>query len=69
MLLIFFIFNIFHFSQAVDNTQPRKDVLGQLMDVHDGNIIKVGNLYHWYGMGYTNCTLETGTICLFDSFF
>ncbi len=50
------------FSVAIDNTQPRKDVNGQLMDIHDGNVIKVGDLYHWYGMGYTNCTLETGLI-------
>ena len=47
---------------AIDNTKPRVDTKGQLMDVHDGNVIKVGDLYHWYGMGYTNCTLETGII-------
>ena len=22
----------------------------------------VGDLYHWYGMGYTDCPLETGLI-------
>ena len=32
------------------------------MDIHDGNVLKVGDLYHWYGMGYTNCTLETGLL-------
>ena len=24
--------------------------------------VPVGDLYHWYGMGYTNCSLETGII-------
>ena len=23
---------------------------------------QVGDLYHWYGMGYTDCALETGVI-------
>ena len=27
-------------SLAIDNTRPRRDVDGQLMDVHDGNVIK-----------------------------
>ena len=31
---------ILPFSRAIDNTQPRRDVYGQLMDVHDGNVIK-----------------------------
>ena len=25
---------------TIDNTKPRRDVDGQLMDVHDGNVIK-----------------------------
>ena len=40
----------------------RRDIDGKLMDIHDGNVIRIGDLYHWYGMGYTNCTLETGLI-------
>lgn len=49
-------------SEAIDNTVPRRDVNGQLMDVHDGNVIKIGDLYHWYGMGYSDCQLETGLL-------
>ena len=45
---------------SIDNTRPRIDTKGQLMDVHDGNVIKYNNTYYWYGMGYTNCTLEKG---------
>ena len=47
---------------SIDNTRPRIDTKGQLMDVHDGNVIKYNNTYYWYGMGYTNCTLEKGVI-------
>lgn len=47
---------------SIDNTKPRKDVHGNYMDVHDGNVVKFGDLYYWYGMGYTNCSLETGLI-------
>ena len=46
----------------IDNTVPRRDVDGSLMDVHDGNVIKLGDLYHWYGMGYQDCELEKGLI-------
>eukprot|EP01098_Paradermamoeba_levis_P007450 TRINITY_DN3081_c0_g1_i1.p1 TRINITY_DN3081_c0_g1~~TRINITY_DN3081_c0_g1_i1.p1 ORF type:complete len:284 (-),score=58.02 TRINITY_DN3081_c0_g1_i1:327-1178(-) len=46
---------------TVSNTQPKADVTGKLMDVHDGNIIQwqPNGLYYWYGMGYQNCTLES----------
>ena len=41
---IFVIFNILlsdlELLLAIDNTQPRHDVDGKLMDIHDGNVIK-----------------------------
>ena len=37
----------FSLAATIDNTKPRKDIHGQLMDIHDGNVIKVGDLYHW----------------------
>ncbi|CAF0871500.1 unnamed protein product [Didymodactylos carnosus] len=42
---------------TVSNTQPRVDVDGQLMDIHDGNIVQwiPGGYYYWYGNGYTLC--------------
>ena len=36
----------------IDNTVARVDTEGNLMDCHDGNIIRVGGVFHWYGMGY-----------------
>mmetsp|Transcript_5216 Transcript_5216/g.11036 ORF Transcript_5216/g.11036 Transcript_5216/m.11036 type:complete len:376 (+) Transcript_5216:70-1197(+) len=49
-------------SVSISNVVPRQDDRGQLMDQHDGNLLKVGDLWYWYGMGYTDCKLETGLI-------
>ena len=48
----------------ISNTQPRRDATGVLMDIHDGNIVQwtTGGRYYWYGMAYTNCSLETGSL-------
>ena len=37
----------FSLAATIDNTKPRRDIHGQLMDIHDGNVIKVRDLYHW----------------------
>lgn len=44
----------------IDNTAPRRDVTGALMDVHDGTIVqwKEGELFYWYGIGYKDCEFE-----------
>merc|ERR1719300_1781225 len=44
------------------DTVPRVDVEGNLIDVHDGNILKHEGLWYWWGMGYRDCLLETGLI-------
>ena len=51
-------------AAIIDNTVPRTDVDGNLMDVHDGNVERweENNLFHWYGMGYQDCELEKGII-------
>jgi len=36
----------------ISNIEPRRDADGYLMDIHDGNIVKWGDTYYWYGMGY-----------------
>eukprot|EP00462_Mataza_sp_D1_P006741 CAMPEP_0175121810 /NCGR_PEP_ID=MMETSP0087-20121206/1369_1 /TAXON_ID=136419 /ORGANISM="Unknown Unknown, Strain D1" /LENGTH=240 /DNA_ID=CAMNT_0016403381 /DNA_START=119 /DNA_END=838 /DNA_ORIENTATION=- len=50
----------------ISNTVPRRDASGELMDVHDGNIFFHDGLYHWFGMGYNNCTETTGVIPPFN---
>lgn len=49
---------------TVSNVEPRVDIAGQLMDVHDGNILQSeqDGLYYWVGMGYGDCVEEHGTM-------
>ena len=49
-------------SSLIDNTKPRRDVYGELMDVHDGNVLEHEGVWYMFGMGYTDCQLETGLI-------
>ncbi|AWX43697.1 Beta-galactosidase [Flagellimonas maritima] len=37
---------------TVDNTMPRLDEKGQIVDAHDGRIIQFGDRYYWYGTAY-----------------
>jgi len=48
----------------IDNTLPRYDAAGMIMDVHDGQISQwqTGGPYFYYGMGYRNCTETKGLI-------
>jgi len=65
MLLLLFLPQLcLSLEVTIDNTRARTDVTGQLMDVHDGTIIRweEGGLFHWYGMGYKDCELEEGLI-------
>jgi len=43
----------------ISNTQPRRDIAGNIMDVHDGVLRQwtPGGLFHWYGMGYGPCNI------------
>ena len=63
ILTVHFLSRFFSCSSLyVDNTAPRVDTDGELMDVHDGNILYHEGLWYWWGMGYTDCVLETGLI-------
>jgi len=40
----------------VSNILPRRDSLtGAILDIHDGNTIRVGDTFFWYGAGYGEC--------------
>ena len=49
---------------TISNTECRKDVDGNLMDTHDGNIVQweENGLYWYYSMGYQDCTIEHGLL-------
>ena len=65
-IFLFSFYSIFQIQKCspayIDNTAPRIDVDGNLMDVHDGNIFKHDGLWYWFGMGYQDCLLEKGLI-------
>jgi len=50
-------------SSTVSNIVPRRDSqTSQIMDIHDGNTIRIGNTFFWYGAGYGDCE-EMATGC------
>ena len=44
------------FGQQVEisNVKPRVDTDGNIVDAHDGRVIKFGDKFYWYGTSYTN---------------
>ena len=44
------------FTQIVEvrNDQLRKDINGNIIDAHDGRVIRFNNTYYWYGTSYGN---------------
>ncbi|WP_350285800.1 family 43 glycosylhydrolase [uncultured Croceitalea sp.] len=53
---LLFCYPLFLIAQkiAVDNTMPRRDESGQIVDAHDGRIIQFGTTFYWYGTAYGN---------------
>jgi hypothetical protein len=45
----------------ISNTVPRLDSTGQILRVHDGNIVQweANGLYYWYGMSYGMCKVRS----------
>jgi len=48
----------------ISNVRLRRDRRGEMMDIHDGNILSITDsetgavVYHYYGMAYHNCTIQ-----------
>ncbi|WP_343768200.1 family 43 glycosylhydrolase [Gangjinia marincola] len=53
LLLLFFIY-LTSFAQqiTINNTLPRKDLNGEIVDAHDGRIILFEDTFYWYGTAY-----------------
>lgn len=44
-------------SSVVSNVIPRRDAAtGQILDIHDGNTMRINDTFFWYGAGYGDCT-------------
>lgn len=37
---------------TINNSQPRLDTKGQIVDAHDGRVVQFGNRFYWYGTQY-----------------
>ncbi len=53
-LLICLVLPFTSFAQTmnIDNTKPRLDKKGQIVDAHDGRVIQFGDTFYWYGTSY-----------------
>jgi beta-xylosidase len=55
-LLLLSIVSATLFSTAtVSNIKPHLDQNGNIMDLHDGNTLRIGDTFFWYGAGYGDC--------------
>ena len=39
---------------VINNLKSRVDTDGNIVDAHDGRIVKYGNRFYWYGTAYGN---------------
>ena len=55
-ILLFFVFSSALLAQTVsiNNTLLRKDTDGNIIDAHDGRLIKFGDTFYLYGTAYGN---------------
>ena len=45
-----------YYNTTIDNASPRRDTNGDILDVHDGNILYHRGVYYYYGAQYGGCT-------------
>ncbi|NHF58154.1 family 43 glycosylhydrolase [Flavobacteriaceae bacterium TP-CH-4] len=53
-LLFFFALAAYGQTLQIDNTLPKLDEQGAVVDAHDGRVIQFGNRFYWYGTAYGN---------------
>lgn len=57
IFIVFLFFSGFVISQkniVINNLRPRVDTEGNIIDAHDGRIIKFGSKFYWFGTAYGN---------------
>ncbi|UJR09258.1 hypothetical protein I4U23_013504 [Adineta vaga] len=45
---------------TISNVDPRRDINGTIMDIHDGNMVLYDGLYYYYGASYGLCKEPPG---------
>ncbi len=51
-LLSFSVISLSEAQLVIDNVEPRMDQHGQIVDLHDGRVVKYQDRYYWYGTSY-----------------
>lgn len=49
------------YTATINNAVPRRDVNGEIMDIHDGNIMTINNVFYYYGAQYGDCIEQACT--------
>ena len=56
VLLVISLLAVDSFTSIVSNTLPRVDAAtGEILDIHDGSTIRIGDTFYWYGASYGSC--------------
>ncbi len=53
-MLWMFVISAYGQTVLIDNTQPKLDEQGAIVDAHDGRVIQFGDTFYWYGTAYGN---------------
>lgn len=54
-------------SSVVSNVLPRRDMSTQeILDIHDGTTLKIGNTFYWVGAAYGGCTEQVSGCASLD---
>ena len=51
-------------SVTIDNTAPRRDTHGNIINAHDGHILAINGTFWLFGTSYTHCLMTDATACL-----
>jgi len=53
---------------TVSNINPRLDAkTGEILDIHDGNTIRIGDEFYWYGAFYGDCVEQKSSCSTYKS--
>ena len=48
-------------QSVVSNTAPKVNAAtGAILDIHDGNTLRIGDTFYWYGASYQECAEPPG---------
>ena len=48
---------------TIDNTKPRRDQHGSILNAHDGHVFHDNGTYYLVGTSYTHCNMNNSNAC------